>query len=492
MTLNRITTAIACAGVCVAGSVNAGEFIAARAPAVPHQYIVVLDHDPGKALEKVGAPLARALTERRAAVTTVWNSALYGFVMSATDDKAAMAIAKVPGVLTVEPDYVAQLQATQTGAPRGLDLVDQRSLTTNGTYVYNYTAPAVHAYVIDSGIRTTHADFGGRATADANFANDNAANDPFNHGTGVASVIGGATYGVAKQAQLHSVRVFDSAGQGTASQVVSGLNWVNANGLHPGVVNLSLQFGPSTALDNALKTVIASGFFASVSAGNRASTTIEGFDDACTMSPSRVPEAFTVADAAIYSFRGPCVDLFAPGSAIPVASSGSDTAIKSGTGTSYSAPHAAGAAALALQQYPGLTPNQLSWELIGRSSKNLLTETNGWHLYGSPNRWLYTLSLGYSVVPSQPILLSRDACFAPNYFADWQGGAVNASNTATYYELQRSTTPTFSSTFSTYTDGSLADGYAQFNSGNALYFRVRACNSIGCSAFKNSVNASCN
>jgi subtilisin family serine protease len=491
MRFDRIAAALFASGF-IAGAAQAGEFRAAHAPAIPQQYIVTLDHDPGQDLKSLQPELSAALTARRIVVTTVWNSALNGFVMAGVSAKTAMDIAKVPGVLMVEPDYITQADTVQTGAPIGLDLVDQHSLTTNGTYIYNYTAPLVHAYVIDSGIRTTHGDFGGRATADANFANDNAANDPFNHGTGVASVIGGATYGVAKQAHLHSVRVFDSAGQGTTSQVISALNWVNTNGVHPGVVNMSMQFGATTALDSALGTVIGSGFFAAVSAGNRPTTTIEGFDDACTISPARVPDAFTVADAAIYSYRGTCVDMFAPGTGIPVASSASDSATKGGTGTSYSAPHAAGAAALAWQQFPSLNPRQVSWELIARSSKNLLTESASWHLYGSPNRFLYTQSIGYSVAPSMPSQLTRDACFPPHYFADWTAGTVNGTNTATYYELQRSTSATFTSVTSTYADASISTGYAQFTSASPLFFRVRSCNSIGCSAFKSSVNAGCN
>lgn len=490
MIAGKIISAIAGTALIIVGRVNAGEFIAAHGLTIPHQYIVVLDYDPGNALEALRPALARAMTSQHVTAPMVWNSALKGFVMSNATEEAAAEIAKQPGVVVVEPDYVVQLDTIQTNAPLGIDIIDQRSLTTNGTYIYNYTAPAVHAYVIDSGIRTTHTEFGGRATADVNFANDNAINDPYGHGTKVASVIGGITFGVAKQVRLHSARMFDSAGQGSVSQAISALNWVNANGLRPGVLNMSMQFPPSTALDNALGTIVSNGFFVAVSAGNRATTLIEGFDDACSISPARVPEAFTVADANIYSYRGSCVDIFAPGTGIAVASSSTDTATTSATGTSFSAPHSAGAAALVLQQYPSLTPNQTSWELISRSSKNLLSESSSWHLYGSPNRWLYSLSLPYYLIPSAPSDLSREVC-PSSYTAYWNGGSVNSSNTSTYYELQRSTSSNFPTVTSSYYDGGKNTGSASFSSGTPLYFRIRACNSLGCSNFKGSTHTPC-
>lgn len=490
----RVAAILSASGL-IAGVVQAGEFRVASGPATPYQYIVILDHDPGHDLKTLRPELSTALAARRVAVPVVWNSALNGFVMSGVGAKSAMAIAKMPGVVMVEPDYAVQASATQINAPIGLDSIDQRDVSPNGTYVYNYTAPTVHAYVIDSGIRTTHVEFGGRATADANFSSDSPTNEAYAHGTGVASIIGGSTFGVAKQVRLHSVRVLASNGYGTASQVISGLNWVSANGIHPGVINMSLQLPASTAVDAAVDGLIGSGFVVVVAAGNQdlGQAQPDQFADACVISPARVPAALTVASFAKYSYRGTCVDAFAPGNAIPVASSASDSLSSSGTGTSYSAPHVAGAVALILQQSPSYTPKQVSWELIARSTKNLLTESNNapndFHLYGAPNRWLYTLAI--PAVPMPPADLEREACHPPTYRVNWLRGAVGSTNTPAYFELQVSPSTTFSTTTSAYFDANVSGGTTGFTWPTPQYVRIRECNSTGCSAFTPSHGTNC-
>jgi subtilisin family serine protease len=85
----------------------------------------------------------------------------------------------------------------------------------------------VHAYIIDTGIRTTHTDFGGRASVGVDEIGDGQnGQDCAGHGTHVAGTVGGATYGVAKNVQLVAVRVLDCSGSGTYSQVIARIDWV--------------------------------------------------------------------------------------------------------------------------------------------------------------------------------------------------------------------------------------------------------------------------
>lgn len=487
------------AGVClfVLGSIcpfaiHAGEFLATTAPTIPQQYIVVLDHSPGKALEKIQPQIAMMLSRKKVSVTAVWDTALNGFVATGIDEKTAKEIAALPGVISVEPDGIAYPDAIQYNPPVGLDAIDQRGGAFSGSYTYNYTAPLAHAYVIDTGVRLTHVDFGGRAQSDGNFTGDNCGGSGdispggLGHGTGVASVIGGATYGVAKQIRIHSLRIYNCQNIGGASNAISALNWIVQYGLHPGVVNISSNFLPSPALDAAINAAVSANFFVAVSAGNRASSTIEGFDDACSTSPARVPNAFTVAAPAIFSARGTCVDMFAPGAGIAVAAASSDTAVTSGVGTSYSAPHAAGVAALILQSFPALDVKKITWEVIARSTKNIFVESPAFHLYGSPNRWLYSLPLPYSTIPTVPDTVTVERCNTTTSIY-WTAGPFNSTNTPTYYELWKSTDPTFTTAVvkieGLYRDngGGVLVGQSHSPTMPLIYAKAKSCNSFGCS-----------
>ena len=208
--------------------------------------------------------------------------------------------------------------------------------------------------MIDTGIRTGHADFGGRATNGFD-AFGGSGEDCNGHGTHVAGTVGGQTYGVAKGAALVGVRVLDCNGSGYTSGVIDGVDWVTATASGPSVANMSLGGGASTALDAAVRNSVAAGVTYAVAAGNENR-------DACTGSPSRVAEAITVgatdqADArASFSNYGSCLDLFAPGVGVRSAWYTSNTATASLSGTSMASPHVAGAAALYLAANPGASP----------------------------------------------------------------------------------------------------------------------------------------
>ncbi|MDQ3455628.1 MAG: S8 family peptidase [Actinomycetota bacterium] len=360
------------------------------ATAVANSYIVVLKDTSGLRSEGVPAA-ARRLTERNGgSIQFVYETALRGFATTMSESNARRLAADA------SVDYVQQNQtltatATQPNPPSwGLDRIDQRNLPLNNSYTYPSTASAVHAYVIDTGVRFTHSTFGGRATSGIDtIDNDMDANDCHGHGTHVAGTIGGTEYGVAKGVQIVGVRVLNCAGSGTTAQVVGGIDWVTANAIKPAVANMSLGGGPDPALDNATTNSIASGITYAVAAGNG---NIFGVGQpACNYSPARVPTAVTVGATDItdrrasFSNYGTCVDIFAPGVNITSAWNGSDNDTETISGTSMAAPHVAGAAAMGLAFRPNFSPQQIRDGLVNRASNGVVINPGA----GSPNKLLY-------------------------------------------------------------------------------------------------------
>jgi subtilisin family serine protease len=331
-----------------------------------------------------------------------YETALQGF--AATLPAAAVeAIRRNPNVAYVEHDSVVTIVATQTNATWGLDRIDQRALPLNGTYTQENTGKGVRAYIIDTGIRTSHVDFGGRASGGFS-AFSGGSEDCNGHGTHVAGTVGGTTWGVAKDVALVAVRVLDCNGSGTTSGVIAGIDWVTADygrQSQPAVANMSLGGGASSSLDQAVSNSIAAGITYAVAAGN--GDRLGRQQDACNYSPARVPAAITIgattnADAKTsWSNYGPCVDWFAPGASITSAWHTSTTATNTISGTSMATPHVAGAAALHLSANPGSTPQQVHDHLFAATTKGIVTSSST-----TNNHLLYTLTGGTTTPDPEP------------------------------------------------------------------------------------------
>ena len=367
-----------------ASAKDGGPILGSDSPtAIAGRYIVVFK--PGTLAGEVSAAAENA-QRLGGQVDFVYESALTGFAGN-FPEQALFGLSHNPNIEYIEADQEIMLDTTQSPATWGLDRIDQRNLPLNNAYTYNFTGTGVTAYIIDTGIRITHNQFGGRASYGYDFIdNDSTANDCNGHGTHVAGTVGGSTYGVAKGVSLKAVRVLNCSGSGTTSGVIAGINWVTSNHTTgKAVANMSLGGSASSALDTAVRNSIADGIVYAIAAGNSNA-------NACNYSPARVSDAITVGattstDArASYSNFGSCLDLFAPGSSITSAWNTSNTATNTISGTSMATPHVAGVAALYLQGH-NATPLQVRDAIVNAATQSKIGNPGS----GSPNRLLYSL-----------------------------------------------------------------------------------------------------
>ncbi|WP_373315500.1 S8 family serine peptidase [Planosporangium mesophilum] len=383
MTAGLVATGLLGTGAAQAAPAEGTVRDAGVAGAIPDSYIVVFK-DGSAESRTVDAAAGKLTRAYGGTVRHAYTRAVNGFSARLTAT-AARRLAANPAVAYVEADRQVHATGTQTNPPSwGLDRIDQAGLPLSGAYTYPTAAANVTAYIIDTGIRITHTDFGGRARYGYDFIdNDAVPDDCAGHGTHVAGTVGGSTYGVAKAVQLVAVRVLDCSGSGSYSQIIAGVDWVTKNAVKPAVANMSLGGAAGSTLDNAVKKSIASGVTYAVAAGNDNA-------DACTKSPARLPEAITVAatdasDArASFSNYGTCVDLFAPGVNITSAYKTSDTATARMNGTSMATPHVAGVAALYLSANPTASPAQVRDALVTATVGGRVTNPAA----GSPNKLL--------------------------------------------------------------------------------------------------------
>jgi subtilisin family serine protease len=356
---------------------------AGAAGAIAGSYIVVLK--PGSSEASHVSSASQALAKRYGGrVLDNYLASVRGFQAAMTATQAHR-LAANPAVDYVEQDATVRMADTQTGPVWGLDRIDQTSLPLSKTYTYR-SASNVTAYVLDTGIRISHSEFGGRARNGWDFIDkDSTAQDCHGHGTHVAGTVGGKTYGVAKDVKLVGVRVLDCRGSGSYSAIIAGIDWVTKYAAKPAVASMSLGGTLSSALNAAVTRSIASGITYTVAAGN-------DNKNACGYSPAATPDAITVgatdrADVrASFSNYGKCLDIFAPGVSVTSASNKSNSGTAMMSGTSMATPHVAGAVALVLGASPAYTPAQVLSALTTKATVNKVA----WPGTDSVNKLLHT------------------------------------------------------------------------------------------------------
>lgn len=353
--------------------------------AVRGSYVVALKESTVRASTARGADL---MGRYGGTVKRTYTHAFHGYSATLSEDGAAR-LAADPLVDKVYQDQRFSANAVQPDPPNwGLDRIDQTELPLDASYTYPDTAgDGVTVYVIDTGLRVTHQDFGGRARHGYDAVDDDRdVTDGNGHGTHVSSTAVGAEHGVAKRATVVGVRVLDDQGSGSTEQVIAGIDWVTQHASGPSVANMSLGGRPDQALDRAVRNAIDAGITFTVAAGNSG-------QDARLSSPARVTEAITVGATdrrdhrAFYSNFGPALDLFAPGSGISAGWHTADDATRTLSGTSMASPHAAGVAALHLADHPQATPDQVATALVNAATPDVVGSPGP----GSPNRLLHTV-----------------------------------------------------------------------------------------------------
>ena len=392
--MKKICALLVVAGLCAMVFVSAPVRTQAKkdkmrknANKIENSYIVVLDDEVvgEHGLFSIAPYIASELAgNHKGKLKHIYQNALNGFAVEMTEADAE-ALSQDFRVKFVEEDGVVTADVTQTNPPWGLDRIDQRNRPLSATYTYNFTGAGVRAYVIDTGIRTTHTQFGGRASNVFDAFGGSGA-DCNGHGTHVAGTIGGSTYGVAKSSMPRGVRVLDCNGSGSNSGVIAGVDFVRQNFIAPAVANMSLGGGASSALDTAVNNLSNAGVAIAVAAGNSNA-------NACNSSPARAANAITVGSTTTTDARssfsnfGTCLDLFAPGSGILSSWFSSDTATATLSGTSMASPHVAGVAALYKQANPSASATTVRNAIVNGATTNVVTNAGT----GSPNRLLYSL-----------------------------------------------------------------------------------------------------
>ena len=408
---------------------------AVQSDTIPGQYIVLLKSSVADA----DAARQELMWNRRSAIEQTYQYALKGFAAKLSKAEAD-SLKRNPKVALVQPDLRVKAQSVtlQSSPDWGLDRIDEHAFPLDDRYSYSATGAGVNVYVIDGGVRLTHHEFGGRA----HFAFDafgGSGTDCRGHGTHVAGTIAGATYGVAKKANIYSVKVLDCDGNSTLSKIVAGVDWVTGHRKLPAVANMSLGSVANSTFDDFVKASIASGVTYVVSAGN-------DDRDACNQSPARVSSVITVGSTDANDYRsswsnyGSCVNIFAPGNNITSAFYTSDDATRVMAGTSMASPHVAGVAALYLSAHPGASPSQVKSAIIDNASTGYVKDAAG-----TANRIVYSGFIGSSttttVAPSDPAPAPDDGSATSDSMDPTASFTYSCSGTTCTFDASASTAP---------------------------------------------------
>ncbi|MEV6332614.1 S8 family serine peptidase [Streptomyces sp. NPDC051909] len=404
--------------------------------AIDGSYIVVFkDSEVPKA--KVDAKARDLASKYNGVLKRQYQHALRGMAVQMTKTQAKK-LAADPSVKYVEQNAKVSAAGTQNPVYTwGLDRIDQRNMSLDGSYTYPNTASNVRIYVIDSGIRTTHTVFGGRATWGTNTTGDGINTDCHGHGTHVAGTAAGNYHGVAKGAQLTAVKVLGCGNSGDWAGAIAGIDWVTGDH-DPGelaVANMSIQSEFYQAGNDAITASIADGVTYAVAAGNATR-------DACTISPASTPNAITVGASTESDGRvgwtnwGSCLDLFAPGIGILSATAEDDYATAWWSGTSMASPHVAGVAAMVLSANPSFTPQQVRDTIVNGATNGVITDAGT----GSPNKLLFAGV--HSVVVPNVLTSDRDAAISAVTSASLTvTERTQIDNTCTYYNQVMAQSP---------------------------------------------------
>jgi subtilisin family serine protease len=446
---------------------------------IPGRYIVVLnesniqfrlskDYESAQAgMRIVANDLAARYNLQESQIDRVYGSLISGFAAELSREQV-VELEKDPKVKYIEPDGYMYANATQTNATWGIDRIDQANLPLDGSYTYNTTGQGVTAYIIDTGIRTDHVEFGARAQRGFDAFGGNS-EDCNGHGTHVAGTVGGSVYGVAKNVSLVAVRVLDCNGSGSFSGVIAGMDWVAANANSPSVANMSLGGGRSTSVNDAVTRLYNSKVSVMVAAGNDNA-------NACNSSPASAPNAYTVGSTtntdsrSSFSNYGDCVDIFAPGSSIRSAWYTSSTATATLSGTSMASPHAAGVAALFLESNPSASTQAVYDFITTSSTKSVVTNS-----LTTNNNLLY--SLGTSTINPNPVDPGTGITLSANGFKEkgkW-GANLSWSGNSGAVDIYRNGSKIATVSSSSYTDQTTNKG------GGSLTYKICEAGTSTCS-----------
>ncbi len=336
-------------------------------------YIALVDESSASLqTQDIGSIARSIINDADGELIHVYDKVLTGFAAKLSPEAANTVgtLAEVSTVALSAPVGLNAIQKTPAGA-WGLDRIDQRDRPLDGNYNYEATGKGVDVYILDTGLWTSHQEFQGRVGLGRNIVfgeNSNDPNDCHGHGTHVTGILAGTTFGVAKEANIHPVKVFPGcSGFTPLANIIEGIDWVagqfNPNDNKTVIVNMSLSIpagGVAQILEQAVREALGRGIVFVVAAGN-------DFGNACDYAPASLGtgDVITVggskrADVVMgQSNQGECVDIFAPGENIVSAWKGGNTNTEESTGTSMAAPHVAGVAALYLERNPSATPKEV-------------------------------------------------------------------------------------------------------------------------------------
>ena len=363
-------------------------------------YTVMLTQDSDENgdsfLAKVGW---EADTDRK--FTWMSNSVFKG-VRVQTTLECKQALEKLDFVDLVEESVEVTSSVTQTSAPWGLQRISNDAGASGSpqgedfTYTFDDATlgDGVDIYIIDTGVRDTHAAFQGRAVQ--GFTAFASSTDGDGHGTHVAGTAAGAKFGVAQKANIFAVKVLGDGGSGSSSDTIAGMDWVINNHdqrkTQPGFVGsiMSMSWGlqgTAASVDQVILGASKAGIHVSVAAGNDGA-------DACGTTPAHLgganSDVVTVGSVNIqnevssFSNIGECVDIYGPGEQILSTWNTGDNVINFLSGTSMATPGNTGVMAYLMAQDPaglGQNPAALKAKLLATARQN---EISG-NLGGSKN-----------------------------------------------------------------------------------------------------------